>query len=160
MLTVHCTYTMPSICLPWAGKLLLIYTNERGELHQTHPVDLSSQIIDKRTQALRSTEPILKEEPDPLHIVAISHPLSKTRRIRMRLLQDLLRSSRRSNILPSAPPTAALQALVAQHEVVQQLGALGVRCVLQDGAGLGPGDEFAFGGEAVLDAWGVAEGVG
>ena len=154
MLTVYCPCTAYSV---YQG--LLIYTYEHETLHRNHPVDPHLQIINERTQPLRSAEPIFKEEPDPLHVTAISHPLSKARRIRMRLLQDLLRSRRRSNILPGAPASAALRALIAQQEVVQQLGALGVRCILQDGAGLWPGDEFAFGGEAELEAWGVAEGV-
>lgn len=56
------------------------------------------QIILKRAQSLRSANPILEEESQPLNILAISHPLDELRRIRIRLLQNLLRTSRRRNI--------------------------------------------------------------
>ena len=118
----------------------------------------SSQVIFKRAQSLRSTNLILKEEPQSLHIRTISHPLRKLWRIGVRLLKNLLRTRRRRDILPSAPAHLLL-ILIAQHVVVQQLGSLRVRCVLQDGAGLRPGDEGAFGGDSVVVAWGGLEGV-
>lgn len=42
---------------------------------------------------------------------------------------------------------------------MQQLCALGVRCVLQYGTGLAPGDEGPFGGKRVVVAWCGREGM-
>lgn len=109
------------------------------------------KIVNKRAKTLRRTNPVLEEEPEPLDIRAIRHPVGKFRRISVRVVEDLAGLSRRRNIISRAPAKVLL-VFVTQDVVEQQLCTLGVRCVLENGASLGPGYELAFGGEQEFGA--------
>ena len=121
-------------------------------------VKVRSQVVNERAKTLGSADLVFVKEPSPFDIVTICHPRCKRRSICARLLEDGLRTLTRWDILANTPAATGL-VFVAEHETMQQFCAFGVWCLLQDGAGLWPGDEFAFGGEAELEAWGVAEGV-
>lgn len=126
--------------------------------YSNNTIHLYSQIILKWAYSLRSTNPFLKVEPQPFHIITISHPRRKVRRTRVGLINNLLRTPRRCDIAPGAPHTTGLLR-VAQKEVVQQFSALRVRGILQDGACLRPSDKGTFGRQHRVVAGSEVEGV-
>ena len=69
-----------------------------SHIDRASSIHYHSQVILKRAQSLRSTDPVLKEEPQPLNVLTISHPLDELRGIRIWLLQNLFRTSRRRDV--------------------------------------------------------------
>lgn len=103
--------------------------------------------IDKRTKAYRNTETHLIVDPLPLNLGAVHHPLAKRRGVGARHIQNLGIPSRLGGIAADAPAPTDSLVFIAEHVAVQELGALGVGCPLEDRSGLGPGDELALNGE-------------
>lgn len=113
----------------------------------TPPPSLSlstrSQIILKRAKTLRSSKPRLEPETEPLNVGPIQHPWKKVSHVGVLLFENVGEVSR--GISADGPLGRGEQPLIAEDEVVEQLGAFGVRSIFEDGCGLRPGDERRIG---------------
>lgn len=126
------------------------------------------QLINQRAKSLRCADPVLVEELQPLNAWTIGHETVKLVGVGGVELRQSRVSSRRRDVLQDAPHAriGGVLVLFSQEEVVQELGALRVGSVLEDGAALAPCDEEAVlwdgnverGGGSHADA--AAEGCG
>lgn len=120
------------------------------------------QVILKRALALRRADLVLEEEPQPLDGGAVAHELGELGRVGAGLVEGIGEARGGGDVAADAPAAGGVLVLLAQEERVQELGALRVGRILEDGAGLRPGDEAALGGErGVVGSRGLeAEGGG
>lgn len=98
--------------------------------------------------------------PLPLNLIAVSHPLAKGSGVRPGHLKDLRVLGRLRRVAADPPAAAECLVLVAEDVAVQELSALRVRRVLEDGACLGPGDELALDGVRDVEGSGRVEDAG
>lgn len=101
-------------------------------------------IIIKGAETSGSTEAHLVVNPLPLNLSTVSHPLAKGSGVRAGHLKNLGVLCRLGRVAADTPAAADGLVLVAEDVAVQELGALRVGRVLEDGARLGPGDELAL----------------
>lgn len=115
------------------------------------------QIIDQGAESLRCADPVLVKQLQPLDPWTIGHETVKFVGVGGVELRQSRVSGGRRNVLEDAPHArvGGVLVLVGQEEVVQELGALWVGRVLEDGAALAPCDE-----EAVLGDGNVERGGG
>lgn len=114
-------------------------------------------VIVKGAQTLGSTETHLIVDPLPLNLIAVSHPLAKGSGVGARHLKNLRVVSRLRRVAADSPAATNSLVLIAEDVAVQQLGSLWVRCVLQNGTRLGPGDELALDGVGDVQGRGWVE---
>lgn len=96
-----------------------------------------------------------KEETKPLNQTGVGLESSKLSRVGRSFVPEGGRSLGRGNVPTNRPQARGLLELRAQDEVVKQPGSFGIGRILQDGRGLGPGDELALGRPRVGDGVGV-----
>lgn len=126
------------------------------------------QTINQGAESLRRADPVLVKELQPLDPWTIGHETVKFVGVGGVELRQSRVSSRRRDVLEHAPHArvGGVLVLVGQEEVVQELGALWVWSVLEDGAALAPGDEEAVLGDGNVERGGgshadaAAEGCG
>lgn len=126
------------------------------------------QTINQGAESLRRADPVLVKELQPLDPWTIGHETVKFVGVGGVELRQSRVSSRRRDALEHAPHArvGGVLVLVGQEEVVQELGALWVGSVLEDGAALAPCDEEAVLGDGNVERGGgshsdaAAEGCG
>lgn len=110
------------------------------------------QVIDQRAEPLRRANQVLIKELQPLDTWTVRHEAVELIGVgRVEFRQGRV-SGGRIDVLADAPHARVgrVLVLVAQEEVVQELGALRVWGVLEDGAALAPGDEEAVLGDGYV----------
>lgn len=105
-----------------------------------------SNVVLQRAQSLGRANPVLKEETQPLDSGAVGHELGKLGHIGAGHLPDARVARGRVDVAADGPATSRGLVLLGQDERVQQLSALGMGSILENGTGLGPRDEVARGG--------------
>jgi len=103
-----------------------------------------SKTINKWRETLRSPNPVLEKEPEPLNSCSISHELTKLCRIRSNLIHNLFIPSRSWKVLSYTPGASNILVLVAQNPAVKELGSFRMGGILEDRTGLGPAYKFAL----------------
>lgn len=127
------------------GRGLSIHPGHTQQQTILSAVPARSNVILQRTDALRGTDPILKEEPEALDGGAVGHPLGELGRVGAVHVDDGREAVGVVDVAAHAPAAARRLVLGAREERVQQLGRLRVRRVAQDRPRLRPADERAFG---------------
>lgn len=87
----------------------------------------------------------LKPKAKSLDIRTISHKLLKVCRVGSRVVPKVREAARGGDISANGPSSHILLKLLAEEEVVQQLGSLWVRSVFQNTSALRPSDVLALG---------------
>lgn len=107
------------------------------------------QVIDQRAESLRRSNKVLIKQLQPLDARTVCHKAVELISVGGVKFRQSRVSGGGINVLADAPHArvSGILVLVAQEEVVQEPGALGVRGVLEDGAALAPGDEEAVLGD-------------
>lgn len=119
-----------------------------------------SKVINEGAEALGSANAVLEPEAKSLDSRAVRHPLAKGSGVSAGSLEDGSVVVGKLDIAADRPSTAGLLVLGAEHVAVQELGALGVRSVLEDTAGLGPRGEATLDGVAGVDGSGRVQSAG
>lgn len=129
---------------------------------------LQLQVINQGAKSLRRADQVLVEELQPLDSWTVRHETVELVGVGGVDLRQGRVSLRRRNVLANAPHArvSGVLVLIGQEEIVQELGALGVRGVFKNGASLAPGDEEAILGDGDVQGGGgshadtAAEGCG
>lgn len=137
-----------------------VYSNQDVEYKKMpRRVALHLDVIDQGAHALGSADAVLVPEAEALDAGAVLHPAVKGKNVGVLHLGDLGEASGGRDVAADAPAVLLLE-LGGEHEGGQQLGALGVRRVLEDAAPLAPGDEIRVVGEGGADVGHVGEADG
>lgn len=119
-----------------------------------------SKVINEGAEALGSANAVLEPEAKSLDSSAVGHPLAKGSGVGAGSLEDRSVVVGKLDVAADRPSTAGLLELGAEHVIVQELGSLRVRSILENTAGLGPRDEATLDGVAGVDGSGRVQAAG
>lgn len=114
------------------------------------------QVVNQGAETLRRADEVLEKQLQPLDPWAVRHETVELVGVGGVELRESRVSGGRRDVLADAPHArvVGVLVLVGQEEVVQELGALRMGGVLEDGAALAPGGEEAVLGDGDVEGGG------